>query len=219
MKIVSFSLLFFGLILVSNAAQDPSIDKLIGKLPPVETFVDPLTNDPLAKEFLAAMKQHNFGIAMEISRRLASKYPKSVAAQFVHAQMAKEMKSFPEAVAGFHKVLALQPDFAFAYFGLGASEAGQQHFRAALSDFEHITRLEPSRDVGWIVCSQCAEKIGNQKLSLDYARRGTRAAPKSSAIWVQAGREEGRSGNKQAAIDDYRRAMQLAQSQHTGHRT
>jgi tetratricopeptide (TPR) repeat protein len=214
MKIASFGLIFFGLISFSHAAQDPSIDKLIGKLPPVETFVDPLINDPLARQLLAALKQHNYGIAMDLSRRLASKYPKSVAAQFVRAQMAKQMKNFPEAIAGFHKVLALRPDFAFAYFGLGASEAGQQHFRAALNDFEHITRLEPSRDVGWIVCSQCAEKIGDQKLSLDYARRGTRAAPKSFGVWVQASREEGRSGNKQAAMDDFRRAKQLAQSQH-----
>src|SRR4051794_8171081 len=90
MKVVSVCLLALSLVIVSNAADDPSIDKLIGKLPPVETFVDPLINDPLAKQLLAALKQHNFGIAMETSRRLASKYPKSVAAQFVHAQMAKE---------------------------------------------------------------------------------------------------------------------------------
>ena len=205
------------MVLVSNAAQDPSIDKLLGKLPPVESFIDPLANDPLAKQFLAAIKQHNYGTAMDISRKLAAKYPKSVPAQFVHAQMAKNMRNFPEATAGFHKVLALNPDFAFGYFGLGASEAGEKHFRAALSDFDHITKLEPNRDVGWILCSQCAEALGDQKLSLDYARHGTQAAPKSAPVWVQAGREEGRCGNKQVALDDYKRAKQLAQSQHIYH--
>ena len=217
MKIASLGLLFFSLAVVSHAAQDPSIDKLIGKLPPVEQFIDPFMNDPLAKQYVAAVKQRNYGIALGISRQLASKYPKSFAAQFVHAATAKEMRNFPEAIAGFHKVLALKPDFTYAYFGLGASEAGQQHFRAALTEFDHITRLEPSRDVGWIVCSQCAEKIGDQKLSLDYARRGTRAAPKSAVVWVQAGRAEGRSGNKQAAMADYQKAKQLAQAQHIYH--
>jgi tetratricopeptide (TPR) repeat protein len=221
MKFLSFVPLFFAFAFTAaGASSDPSIDQLIGKLPPVEQFVDPFINDPLAKQFLFALKQRNYGTAMELSRQLAAKYPKSFAAQFVHAAVAKEMRNYPEAIAAFHKVLALRPDFAFAYFGLGGSEAGQRHFRAALSDFQQITRLDPSRDVGWIVCSQCAEKIGDQKLSLDYARRGTAAAPKSAAVWVQAAREESRSGNKQAAFDDTQRAKQLlAQSKHTTRRS
>jgi hypothetical protein len=69
--------------------------------------------------------------------------------------------------------------------------------------------VEPSRDIGWVVSSECAETLGEHKLGLDYARRGTAAAPKSPATWVQASHEESRYGNKQVAAEDMQRARLL----------
>ena len=213
MKYFCLSVLCLAFALSANAAGDPSIDKLIAKLPPADKFVDPAGNDPLAKQFVVAIKEHNYGTAMQRSRQLAAKYPKSLGAQLANAEMAVAMKNYGEANAAFHKVLALRPDFALAYFGLGISEAGQQHFRAALGHFQQVTRLEPSRDWGWIACSACAEKLGQKQVSLDYARHGTTAAPKSPGVWFQAAREESLAGNKKAAADDLRHANQLRQTQ------
>src|SRR4051812_11075551 len=42
------------------AAEDPSIDRLIAKLPPPEKFIDPAANDPLVNQMLSALRQRNF---------------------------------------------------------------------------------------------------------------------------------------------------------------
>jgi tetratricopeptide (TPR) repeat protein len=202
---------FFAAIVLTNgfAAQDPSIDRLLSKLPPPEKFVDPAIRDPLAKQMAAAAKAYNFGAALDVSRRLAERYPKSLGAQLVHGMFAQSLRRFPEASAAYHKALSIRPDFAIAYVGLGLTEASQQHFRAALSDFQQVTRLAPKADIGWIGSSACAEKLGRRQESLEYARRAATVAPSSAGAWYQLAREEGLFGNKQASAKALARANQL----------
>ena len=59
MKFFLFTLSVF-VLLVANAApaaQDPSIDRLLSKLPAPEKFVDPAINDPLAKQMVASVTE------------------------------------------------------------------------------------------------------------------------------------------------------------------
>jgi tetratricopeptide (TPR) repeat protein len=209
MKTFAVCLLAVTALAATNAAQDPSIDHLLGKLPPPEKFVDPAINDPLAKHMAAAAKAHNLGIAFEDSRRLAQRYPKSIAAQSIHGQFALALRMYPESSEAFHKVLSIRPDFVGGHLGLGLTELSQKHFRAALHDFEQIARLAPDKDFGWVGLSVCAEKLGQKKESLTYARKATAMAPNSAAAWLQAAREEGLAGNKQAVVVDLVRASHL----------
>jgi tetratricopeptide (TPR) repeat protein len=201
----------FAAVIVTNsfAAQDPSIDRLLGKLPPPEKFVDPAINDPLAKQIPGAVKAQNFGTALDASRQLAARYPKSLGAQLLHGMLALSLRRFPEASGAYHKALSIRPDFAVAYVGLGLADASQQRFGAARSDFQQVTRLAPKADVGWIGISACAEKLGRRQESLEYARRATAVAPSSSGAWYQLAREEGLSGDKQASANALARANQL----------
>lgn len=211
MKSFILMLPVFAAVVVTNAfsAQDPSIDRLLGKLPPPEKFVDPAINDPLAKQISAAAKAQNFGTALDASRRLADRYPKSLGAQVIHGMLALSLRRFPEASTAYHKALSIRPDFAGAYIGVALAEASQQHFRAALSDFQQVTRLAPKAEMGWIGSSACAEKSGRRQESLEYARRATAVAPSSAGAWYQLAREEGLSGNKQASAHALARANQL----------
>ena len=201
----------FAAVVVTNtfAAQDPLIDRLLGKLPPPEKFVDPAISDPLAKQMEAAAKAHNFGIALDAARRLANRYPKSLGAQMVHGMLAAFLRRFPEATAAYHKALAIRPDFAGAYAALGMAEILQQHYRVALSDFQKVTHLAPKADVGWIGASACAENLGHRQESLEYARHAASIAPSSAGAWYQLAREEGLSGNKQGSAQALARARQL----------
>jgi tetratricopeptide (TPR) repeat protein len=207
--------LLLTLILCANivaavaSAADPSIDRLLGKLPPPEKFVDPARNDPLAKQMFAAAKANNFGIALDASRRLANKYPRSLGAQAYHGLLAVAMRRLPEAAAAYRKALSIRSDFLPAYIGLALSEAAQNHFREALSNFQRITKVAPKADVGWIGSSACAEKLGMRQDSLAYARQATVAAPTSAGAWYQLAREEGLFGDKQAAGKALARANRL----------
>lgn len=197
-------------------AQDASVDQLIKKLPPPEKVAkstmqpaDPALRDPLTKQLVDSAKAMNFGNAYALSQKLTNKYPKSAIAQCLHGWFALVMRKYPEAAGAYHKALSDQPNLAIAYLGLGMSEAGQQNFSAAMSDYRQVTRLAPKADVGWIALSACAERLGRKGDSLNYARQATAVAPSSAGAWYQLSREEGLSGDQQAAAKALARANDL----------
>ena len=104
MKSFILMLPVFAAVVVTNtfAAQDPSIDRLLGKLPPPEKFVDPAISDPLAKQIIDAIKRMNFGNAYAMSQKLAARYPKSAGAHSLHGQLALLMRHYSEASDAFH---------------------------------------------------------------------------------------------------------------------
>ena len=200
---------FAGMMVTHARAADPSIDRLLNKLPPPERFVDPAMSDPLTKKIEAAAKAKNFGAALGASRQLAKRHPKSLGAQMVHAMIAMSLRRYPEASAAYRKALSIRPDLAVAYVGLGLSEAAQRHFRVALTHFQKVTRLAPQADIGWIGASACSEGLGRRKESLEYARRATVVAPSSPGAWYQLARQEGIAGNRQASVNALVRATNL----------
>ena len=198
-----------ALTICAAQAADESIDRLINKLPPPQKFVDPAISDPLVKQINAAAKAHNLGVALDLSRRLAIRYPKSLGAQMVYGISAMSVREFREASDAYHKAISIRPDFPFAYVGLGITDAAQNRYSAALSDFRRVTQIAPQLDVGWIAASACAERLGRMRESLEFARRGTAAAPTSAGVWIQAAREENLAGNAPAAKAATARANQL----------
>lgn len=204
--------LLLVIVLCSAQAADESIDRLINKLPAPEKFVDPAVNDPLNKQIKSAIQAHNYGIALDLSRRLASRYPKSLSSQLLHGFAALSAREFSEATRAYNAALAIRPDFPPAYVGLGIVNLAQDRFDAALSNFQQITRVAPQTDIGWIGSSACAEKLGRTRDSLAFARKATAVAPSSAGAWLQAAHEESLAGNAQAAKAALARANQLRQN-------
>lgn len=176
---------FVAALSISRAfAQDPSISKLLSKLPPPEEVVksDPASQDPLAKQMASAAKAQNFGQALEFSRKLAQRYPKSAGAQAFHGTFAFQLRQFNEAADAFRKTIAIQPNLAFPYFGLGAIEFARGHFAAAMPYFQKTVQLDPNAKMAWGFLSMCADKLGRQKESVQYAKR---AGWVHSADWLK----------------------------------
>src|SRR5690242_8208630 len=68
--------------------QDPSIDRLLSKLPPPEKLGkppvqqalqldDPAAKDPIVKQIVQAEQARNFQQALNLSRKLTERYPRS----------------------------------------------------------------------------------------------------------------------------------------------
>src|ERR1700719_53266 len=142
--------LLLAIVICSAQAADESIDRLISKLPAAEKFVDPAINDPLTKQTKSAIQAHNYGVALDLSRRLASRYPKSLSSQMLHGFLAFSAQQFSEATRACNAALTIRPDFPPAYVGLGIVNIAQNRFDAALSDFQQINRVAPQSDIGWI---------------------------------------------------------------------
>jgi tetratricopeptide (TPR) repeat protein len=200
------------------AAEDPSIDRLLQKLPPPEKIVrpamqaDPATADPMAKEMFAAAKARKLERALILSRRLAQRYPKSSGVSFAHGLFALSQQRFPEAEAAYRSAIASEPKSAVAYVGLGFSEASQQHYAEALSTFQKVTQMEPRAEVGWVAASECAGKLGRRRESVAYAKSATDIAPKSFVAWSQLATAQRAIGDNRAAARAQTRANQLRRS-------
>jgi tetratricopeptide (TPR) repeat protein len=210
----TFIFAVFALAAVCSAvsASEPSVDRLLKKLPPPEKIVspiDPLVNDPLAKKTLDAINARKFSRALSLSRQLSSRYPKDSMAHGVHGWMALAQRQWAEASSEFQNAVRIEPKYAFAHFGLGLSEAAQNHYAKALQSFQRVARLEPNAEVVWVASSGCAEKLGKGQESLDYAKRATAVAPKSATAWLQLAHAEAAMGHRAAADNALARARQF----------
>ncbi len=202
------------------AAAEPSIDRLIHKLPPPEKLAkpavqqataqrDPVLNDPLAKDAMTAFDRRNFSRALGSSRKFARKYPRNAVAHGLHGVIALSLRQLNEASVAFRTAVSVQPNFSFGYLGLGAAEAEQGRFETALNNFRQLTRLEPKEAIGWVAASGCAERLGRRQESLEYAKRATVVAPKSAAAWVALARAETTLGHWENAKRATARAREL----------
>jgi tetratricopeptide (TPR) repeat protein len=197
--------------LSSVQAQDPSIDRLLKKLPPPEKLVkptveravsqpDPALRDPLATQIFSDAQSNNSRRALELSRKLCAKYPKSAGSECLHGIVALTFSQYGEAATGFRHSIALSPNFSLAYFGLAATEVFQDHYAAAIPPLKELTRLEPQYAFGWRALSDCSLRCGHKQESLEYARRATKVAPSAASAWMQLARAENAVGNAEATL-------------------
>jgi tetratricopeptide (TPR) repeat protein len=192
-------------------AQDPSIDKLLKKLPPPEKLVnptvqraisqpDPALRDPLASQVFVAAQANDPGRALDYSRKLCAKYPKSAGSECLRGIVALNFKQYGEATTAFRRSIAISPNLSLSHFGLAATEVFQDHYAAAIPHLKELTRLEPQYGFGWLALSDCALRCGRKQESLEYARRATKVAPSAASAWLQLARAENALGNSEATL-------------------
>ncbi|MEY2527396.1 MAG: anaphase-promoting complex subunit 3 [Verrucomicrobiota bacterium] len=209
-----FTALTMTAFTIANAsAEDPSIDKLLKKLPPPEKIitsqVDPAMKDPMVQQINNAAKAYNFGQALDLSRKLAQRYPRSAGAQALHGLLSLALRRYDEATDSFRKSVAVQPNFAFGYFGIGFIEFMRGRFAAALPQFRKSVQLAPNAGINLTFMSACADKLGHKQESLDYARRGAAASPSEAVTWFQLAHAESVLGHKKEAAAALKRGQQL----------
>jgi tetratricopeptide (TPR) repeat protein len=148
-------------------AQEPSIDRLLSKLPPPEKLVkppvqqalrqaDPATKDPLVRQILQEEMARNLPRALNLSRKLTERYPRSAGAQSLRGMLAWSTRQFGEASSAFRTAITIEPKLAFGHFGLALVEGGQGHFAAAIPHLRRVAELEPKAPLPYYALSDCA---------------------------------------------------------------
>jgi tetratricopeptide (TPR) repeat protein len=215
------AIMLIAACVTSAHAQDPSIDRLLSKLPPPETFVkppaqraleqpDPALKDSLVQQIGVALRIRSFARALDLSHKLIERYPQSSGAYGLHGVVTSLLGRRAEAFAAFHKAIALRPNSSFAYFMLGNTEAGQGHFAAAMPNFQKVAELEPKSFIGPLFLSACAEKLGHKQEAIDYAKRTTAMSPAFVGGWIQLARAERTAGHQQETLAAVHRAAELS---------
>ena len=206
---------------LSARAQDPNIDRLLRKLPPPEKMVktelapgvrttDPVFQDPVAQSLMKKMATGNTSGALGEARKLASRYPRSGLAQFMHGSIALTANQPQEAAVALRQSVVLEPKLAIAHLALGVAEGAQGRFAAALPSIRKSTELDPRRAVSWMFLSACFERLGRKQESAQAAQRATALAPKAAAAWTQLARAENALGHRAEAMLAVGKAVRLS---------
>jgi Flp pilus assembly protein TadD len=154
---------------VTAQTEDPSIDRLLKKLPPPEKLAkqpvqqvletnDPAAKDPAIKQILQAEQAHNFPRALDTARKLTNRYPNSAAAHSIRGILALRLHQFAEASSSFRTAAKIQPKLGFAHLGLALVEGSQGHFAAAIPHLQRVAELQPKAAFP-VLCNErlCAE--------------------------------------------------------------
>ena len=207
--------------LASARAQDPSIDRLLKKLPPPEKLVkpsvqrairktDPALRDPLVPQIFSALDANNYPRALDLSRRLTTAHANSGAAQCLHGLVAILARQLGEASRALHQSEKLQPSLSLTQLGLAALEVIQQHYGASIPHLQKLTQLEPGYLFGWLALSDSCSRTGRKQEAAEAARKAVAIAPSSADAWLQLARTEREVGHMDAALRALSRGAEVS---------
>ena len=205
----------------ANAQEDPSIDRLLKKLPPPEKLVkpsvarainqpDPALRDPLVQQIAAASQSNNNARALDLVRKLSAKHSKSPGAKCLHGILAFVAGQNSEAAIAFRNTIAARPDFSLAHLGLAAIEVRQGRYGASIPHLRALVRLEPKYAFGWMALSESALRSGNKQEGVEAARRCTAVAPSAPNAWLQLARAERAVGNAEGTLRALSRGAEVS---------
>jgi tetratricopeptide (TPR) repeat protein len=205
----------------SARAQDPSIDRLLKKLPPPEKLVkpsverairktDPALRDPLVSQIFSALDNNNNSRALELARKLTAAHSNSGAAQCLHGLVAILARQLGEASNALHQSARLQPSLAMTQLGLAAVEVIQDHYAASIPPLKKLTQLEPGYLFGWLALSDSCLRAGRKQEAAEAARKAAALAPSSADAWLQLARTEREVGNMDAALRALSRGAEVS---------
>lgn len=209
------------LVATTAAAQEPSIDRLLKKLPPPEKLVksptqralqtpDPVVRDPIFRNIVQALSSYDIPRSLNLSRQLVAKYPQNEAALCIRGAFALVMRQLGEAGASFHNAEVINPKEPLPPLGLGLVELERKNYAGALPHFRRLAELEPKAYGAWAILSECAEKLGRKAESVEYAKHATAVAPSVVGTWVQLARAEKGSGNTAGTLAAMTKAAELS---------
>ena len=211
-----------GLIMTAGAsnAQEPSIDRLLRKLPQPEKLVgpnmkalppgDPAANDPLGQRAIMHANRGEYRSATECCRQLEAKYPKSFGTYCVHGLAAWAGLNYRDAAAAFSKAVAINPNTAFGHYGLALVESSQGHYAAALTHLQQLARLDPNAAIIYFYMSETAWMAGRPKESYEYAQKTASLAPSEWVAWAEVARGASSLGDKAGTVKAMSRAAEVA---------
>ena len=124
------------------------------------------------------------------------------------ARQAIDRQDFAAAIAPLQKILAEQPDFAFAHFQLAYAFTGLKRREEAKSEYQRAVALDPKLAEGWLNLGLLLLD-GDPAAAADALRRAVALQPAQSRPRFLLGYARERSGDLAGAAEAYEGAAKL----------
>jgi tetratricopeptide (TPR) repeat protein len=219
LRITLITLVTVAAVPVLAQVQEPSIDRLLRKLPKPEKLAgpsmkampsEPASNDPLGQRAIMHANRGEYRSAIECCRQLEAKYPNTFGSYCVHGLAAWAGGAYQDAAAAFSKAVAIKPNAAYGHFGLALVELTQGHYNAALPHFQQMARLEPNEPIIYYYMSEIAWVAGRSRESYEYAQKTASLAPSEWVAWAQVARGAASLGDKPGTVKAMSRAAEVS---------
>ena len=146
---------FFLALGTAVHAEDASIDRLLGKLPPPEKIIkpsaqaqakqqDPALNDPLVVQIFTLAYMGKVSEARLYSRKLSEKYPRSEAPLILWGECAYRLRYYDEAAGVFRRATTVAPHDGYIWLELAKAENSLGHIGTALTAMTRAAEISPN---------------------------------------------------------------------------
>jgi tetratricopeptide (TPR) repeat protein len=147
--------------------------------------------------------------AIKQLEELEKSYPDNTGILFFKSFLQAEYKHNDEALAGFEKLITLQPDTAVNWVGKGQILDAMNRNEEALKAFEKATSLDPKRFDVWGMQADALSKLGRYDEAISTYNKAVEIAPDYAGIIYNRGCAYCRKGDKVNALADRKRAISL----------
>ncbi|MGA2407162.1 MAG: tetratricopeptide repeat protein [Bacteroidales bacterium] len=147
--------------------------------------------------------------AIKQLEELEKSYPNNTGILFFKSFLQAEYNHNDEALAGFDKLITLQPDTAVNWVGKGQILDAMKRNEEALKAFEKATSLDPKRFDVWGMQADALLKLGRYDEAISTYNKAVEIAPNYAGIIYNRGCAYCRKGDKVNALADLKRAISL----------
>ena len=147
--------------------------------------------------------------AIKQLEELGKTYPNNTGILFFKSYLQTEYGHNDEALAGFEKLIALQPDTAIYWVGKGQILSALNKHEEALKAFEKATSLDPKRFDVWGMQADALLKLSRYDEAISTYNKAAEIAPDYPVIIYNRGCAYCRKGDKVNALADLKRAISL----------
>jgi tetratricopeptide (TPR) repeat protein len=143
---------------------------------------------------------------------MGEKYaPRSAEMPFNLGRLFSIQDQWAEAKAAFERALAIEPEYAEAWDGLGFAQEALGDDTGALASYHKAAKLNEERNGHFatpsVNLSAFHNRAGNPDLALEYARKAVAINEKADRGWFQLARAHERKGELDAAVQALNRAI------------
>lgn len=149
-------------------------DRLEEALEVYKTIVEKDPNDGEAQQTLASLMS---SMGMDVMDVIATKEaaleqePNNATLAFEIAQSYFKEQYYPEAIAAFDKVIAINPDDADAWEYKGSAQQNDEQFADAIKSYEKVLELKPDHAKVMCEMATCYLELGNNRKAMSTAQQ------------------------------------------------
>lgn len=147
--------------------------------------------------------------AIKQLEELEKTYPKNTGILFFKSFLQAEYKHYDEALNGFEKLIAIQPDTAVNWVGKGQILSEMNKNEEAFKAFEKATSLDPKRFDVWGMQGDALLKLARYDEAISTYNKAVAIAPDYPVIIYNRGCAYCRKGDKVNALADLKKAISL----------